>query len=360
MPAIGFIDENTEVDSRVLGGKGAGLASLVAGGVRIPPAFVVTADGYRSAVTPDLRREVAERLAGIPSGASDAVLEARTAELRALILEGTEGHPIASELREACEALRARTGEETLTVAVRSSAIDEDAPDKSFAGEHDTYLWVVGDEEVDRRVRECWASLVTARAVAYRRSGDVTAAATELAMAVVVQQMAPARTAGVFMTLNPVNGDRSKIMIESVWGLGEPLVSGEANPDRFLVDKITGEIVRREISDKPTQAIRDPASGRGVVIAEVESERVASASLEREEIAELVRIARLVERRAGAPQDCEFAVLDGSAPENVRLLQCRPETVWSQKPRRATASGKTAMQAVLATLTQKNAPPPAA
>ncbi len=367
VPAIRFIDEGTDADAGVLGGKGAGLAALAAGGVRIPPAFVVTADGYRAAMGPDLRRAVSERLAAIPAGATGAALETHAAEVRALILEGTEGHPLAGELREACEALRALTGEETLTVAVRSSSIAEDAADQSFAGEHDSYLWVVGAEEVDRRMRECWASLVTARAVAYRRSAgaatdadaDADADGDELAMAVVVQQMAPARAAGVFMTLNPVNGDRSKVMIESVWGLGEPLVSGEANPDRFLVDKITGEVVRREIADKPTQAIRDPASGRGVVIAEVDEERVATPSLEREEIAELVRIARLVERQAGAPQDCEFAVLEGAAPDNVRLLQCRPETVWSQKPRQATAPGRTAMQAVLATLTSKSPSPPA-
>lgn len=360
MGAIRFIDPDTPAEAAALGGKGAGLATLVAGGVRIPPAFVITADGYRAAVGPELRRQVADRLAALPAGGSGAELESHTAEIRALILDGTSGHPLAQELREACETLRARTGEESLAVAVRSSSIAEDAADKSFAGEHDTYLWVVGAEEVDRRVRECWASLVTARAVAYRGAGDAAPDPAELAMAVVVQQMAPARAAGVFMTLNPVNGDRSKVMIESVWGLGEPLLSGEANPDRFLVDKITGEIVRREISDKPTQVVRDPAGGRGVVTVETEPERVAAPSLEPAEIEELVRVARLVERRVGGPQDCEFAVLDGSAPENVRLLQCRPETVWSQKPRRAAAPGKTAMEAVLATLTQKRPPPPAA
>lgn len=357
MRAIFFIEPDTPPEAAVLGGKGAGLASLVAAGVRIPPAFVVTAEGYRTAVGAELRRQVADRLAAIPPSASGADLESHTGAIRSLIVEGTEDHPLAGELRQACETLRQRTGEDSLAVAVRSSSIAEDAADKSFAGEHDTYLWVVGPEEVDRRVRECWASLVTARAVAYRGAEEDAA---ELAMAVVVQQMAPARAAGVFMTLNPVNGDRSKVMIESVWGLGEPLVSGEVDPDRFLVDKVTGEVVRREIAEKATQAVRDPVSGRGIVIGSVDRECVAASSLDRDEIAELVRIARLVERRAGGPQDCEFAVLDGAAPENVRLLQCRPETVWSQKPRRATAPGTTALQAVLATLTQKRPPPPAA
>jgi pyruvate, water dikinase len=171
-------------------------------------------------------------------------------------------------------------------------------------------------------------------------------------MAVVVQQMVAARAAGVFMTLNPLNGDRSKVMVESVWGLGEPLVSGEADPDRFLVDKVTGQTVRTELARKPTQALRDPGSGRGVALVEVEPERREQPSLEPEELDEIVRLARLVERAGGSPQDGEFVVAGEGGPEAVRLVQCRPETVWSGKPRRSlTAGRKSALDAVLATLT---------
>lgn len=352
MSSVIIIGPDTERDVAALGGKGAGLAFLTSSGVRIPPAFVVTAGGYREAVGPELRAEVAARIASIPSDLGQEALEARSAEIRELILTGTEGHALTGEVREAFAALAGRAGDPGLCVAVRSSSIAEDTADKSFAGEHDTYLWVQGAEEVDRRMRECWASLVTARAVAYRAKAGT--GAEDMAMAVVVQQMAPARSAGVLMSLNPVNGDRSKVMIESVWGLGEPLVSGEVTPDRFLVDKITGEIVKREVIDKPTRAVRDPASGRGVAIEDVEAEQREAASLEADEIAELVGVARLVEKEAGGPQDAEFAVVGGEAPESVQLLQCRPETVWSQKPRRAvSAPGRTTMDAVLATLTQK-------
>lgn len=356
---IRFLDGDGDRDVAALGGKGAGLAFLVGAGVRIPPAFVVTADGYREAVGPELRAQVAEALAAIPAGARDEELDEHTARVRALILEGTDGHALTADLRDACAELQRRAGQEELTVAVRSSSVAEDAADKSFAGEHDTYLWVDGAEEVDRRVRECWASLVTSRAVAYRGAGDAPSA-DELAMAVVVQQMALARAAGVLMTLNPVNGDRSKVMIESVWGLGEPLVSGEATPDRFLVDKITGEVLKREHADKPTAAVRDPQTGRGVVLAPVPDERRERPSLANAEIDELVRVARLVERAAGAPQDAEFAVLEGDAPENVRLLQCRPETVWSRRPPKPIATAGGAMAAVLATLTTTKGAPPAA
>ncbi len=351
MSLIRFVGADTERDVAQLGGKGAGLAFLASADVRIPPAFVVTADAYRKAVGEQLRREVAQRLAAIPADLGAAELEARSAEVRALLLDGSEGHPLTADVHAAYERLRELTGEDDLCVAVRSSSIAEDAADRSFAGEHDTYLWVRGAEQVDRRLRECWASLVTARAVAYR-SSEPSAQDEEMAMAVVVQQMAPARSAGVLMTLNPANGDRSKVMIESVWGLGEPLVSGEATPDRFLVDKITGEIVRREIVEKPTEAVRDPATGHGIVVADVPAQRREQPSLSGDEVAELLRVARTLERLAGGPQDAEFAVVAGEAPENVLLLQCRPETVWSQKPQQATAPAQTALAAVLATLTQ--------
>lgn len=354
--SVVFVGPDCVPDSDALGGKGAGLARLAACGAPVPPAFVVTAEGYRRALAADVRAEIEQRIAAIPPELAGQPLEDAADAIRRRILEATEGHPLTDEVARAHRELADRTGDGELAVAVRSSSVAEDAADRSFAGEHDTYLWVRGAEEVDRRLRECWASLVTARAVAYRRDAARSAGGTEqaepLAMAVVVQQMVPARSAGVLMTLNPVNGDRSKVMIESVWGLGEPLVSGAVTPDRFLVDKITGEIVRREIAEKGTEAVRDPATGRGIVLAEVDETRRTRPSLTDEEIAELVRLGRLVERDAGGPQDAEFAVVDGSPPGNVRLLQARPETVWAARGGRSVTGGGSALDAVLATLTR--------
>jgi pyruvate,water dikinase len=349
-PPIVWVGPDVAPDAVALGGKGAGLARLAACGMPVPPAFVVTADGYRRAVPAEAREEVARRLAAIPAGLPPEELEEAAAAVRAVLLAATDGHALTREVRAAHAELARRAGDPDLAVAVRSSSVAEDAADRSFAGEHDTYLWVSGAEEVDRRLRDCWASLVTARAVAYREHGG--GGAPDVAMAVVVQQMAPARSAGVLMTLNPVNGDRSKVMIESVWGLGEPLVSGAVTPDRFLVDKVTGEILRREIAEKRTAAIRDPSTGRGVAVVEVEEGRRAQPSLSDPEIAELVRLGRAVEKAAGTPQDGEFAVLDGQPPGNVRLLQARPETVWAIRRGRPLTQGGSALDAVLATLTK--------
>ena len=147
-------------------------------------------------------------------------------------------------MRELC----ARCGDGDVPVAVRSSATCEDQPDASFAGEHDTYLWVRGGDAVCRHVLRCWASLFTDRGIAYRIERGYGRAS--VAMSVGVQQMVAPRAAGVAFTLNPLNGDRSQIAIDASWGFGEAVVSGEVTPDNFLVDKVMGTITRRTISAK--------------------------------------------------------------------------------------------------------------
>ena len=159
-------------------------------------------------------------------------------------------------------------------------------------------------------------------------------------MAVVVQRMVAARAAGVFMTLNPANGDRATFVCEAVWGLGEPLVSGAVTPDRFAVNKISGEVVRREIAHKPTRLgrARDRARPRRRARPSPASPTTSWPSC--------CASAGPSRPRRAAPQDGEFAVDD----DGVHLLQARPETVWSQRPR-TVARGRTALEAVLATLT---------
>jgi pyruvate,water dikinase len=266
------------------------------------------------------------------------------------VVAATTEHPVHEELARAYARLSETAGEREAPVAVRSSALGEDATDRSFAGEHDTYLWVRGAEELDARLRDCWASLFTARAIAYRARAERPA---DLAMAVCVQVMVDARAAGVFMTLDPSNGDRSVIVVESVWGLGEPLASGEATPDRFVIDKVAGAIVRRDVASKPRELVRHP-SGRGTALADVPAARRDEPSLLDGELAELARMARAVEKEAGAPQDGEFAVAAGEPPDNVHILQCRPETVWSRRAPRPIAGRRTALESVVSTLTKEH------
>lgn len=350
MSVIRWIGPDEPPDPTQLGGKGAGLARLAAAGLRAPPAFVITVDGYREAVGRRLAAELERAAATIPADAPSAELERAAATVRARVVEATAHHPLREDLADAYARLSERVGETAAPVAVRSSAVGEDAAGRSFAGEYDTQLWVRGADDVDACVRACWASLYTARAVAYRARGEP---AGEVAMAVCVQQMVDARSAGVFMTLDPANGDRSTVVVESVWGLGGPLVGGEATPDRFVIDKVTGDIVRREVVSKPDELGRH-SSGRGTERRPVPTPRCDDPSLSDAELGELARMAKRVEEHAGAPQDGEFAVAAGEPPENVHILQCRPETVWSRRAQRPLAGRRSALESVVSTLTKES------
>lgn len=304
------------------GGKGRALDELHRLGARVPPAFVLTAEAYRDAVSGGLGEEIASRVAAV--GTDVDALEEVSSEVRRLVFDGTAGHPADAELRAAYRELGADAA-----VAVRSSSVAEDSAERSFAGEHDTYLWVSGEDAVSEAVRRCWASLFTARAISYRGGTG------EDAMAVVVQRMVDATASGVFMTLNPANGDRSKIVVESVWGLGEPLVSGQVNPDRFMIDKVTREILDRAVADKPTRAVRDPDTGQGIAVVPVAEPNRNRPSLTDEQLDELIELARKIERHAGCPQDGEIALDD----TQLYLLQSRPETAWSSRPAQSVTGG---------------------
>ncbi len=215
---------------------------------------------------------------------------------------------------------------------MRSSATTEDAADASFAGLQDTYLWVTEADALLHKIRSCWASLYSSESLSYRRRRAI--AESTVAMAVVVQTMVDARTAGVMFTRSPISGDRSVIAIEGAWGLGSALVSGEVTPDRWVVGKITGEISVRDISDK---AIRHARSAKGgVEELPVEESLRREPCLSDEELQSLRAIGRQIERHYGRPQDIEWAI-DRHTRE-ILLLQSRPETVWSNKDHQTTAA----------------------
>jgi pyruvate, water dikinase len=332
---IAWLDSPDVPHVGLVGGKGRSLHAMTKLGLTVPEAFIVTTSAYRAALPAPLAREIDRRITAIGGDTDVAAVDEKAREVRELLYAETAQHSIDSEIREAYFRLAQRLGLDQPPVAVRSSSAAEDSAEHSFAGEHDSYLWVIGSDEVSDAVRRCWASLFTARAIAYRARNGLST--SEDAMAVVVQHMVDARAAGVFMTLNPVNGDRSKIVVESVWGLGEPLVSGTATPDRFIVDKVTREVLEQSVATKTHRAARNPQTGRGIALSEVAPADHEAPSLSRAELDLLIDIARTVESRAGCPQDGEFAV----HADQIYLLQSRPETVWSSKPRpRAGAPAK--------------------
>jgi pyruvate, water dikinase len=323
-------------DRAAAGGKGASLGELCQLGVRVPDGFVVTVGAFERvlrALDPGgaIRREI-----GRLSADDAAAIASATARVRDRIAAA----PLPGDVRDQIAArYRALGGDQgpgagegvpvPVAVAVRSSATGEDDAETSFAGLQDTYLWVHGADAVTGHVSRCWASLYNAEAVGYRRRLKLSE--QDLAMAVVVQRMVEPRCAGVMFTCSPATGDRSVIAVEGCWGLGSALVGGEVTPDSFMISKVTGEIVRRQVAVKLRMHRAGPG-GAGVVAADVPGPRQEAACLGDAELAALARLGRRVEDHYGAPQDIEWAITDGaSLEESVILLQSRPETVWSRR-----------------------------
>jgi len=324
-----WFENYQSADTPVLGGKNASLGTLLAAGLPVPPGFAVSADCYRKALADGGLTGQLDALIAAVDPHDPGSVSAAGQRARALIGSLVLSRDLADGIRAAYAELCSRCGDDDLPVAVRSSATCEDQPDASFAGEHDTYLWVRGADAVAAHVLRCWASLFTDRGIAYRLERGYGRAS--VAMSVGVQQMVRPRTAGVAFTLNPLDGDRSQIAIDASWGFGEAVVSGEVTPDNFLVDKVMGTISKRTISAK-TLEYRLTAQDT-VTAVEIEAERVSVPCLTDDEIAAVARLARRAEKHYRCPQDVEWAIEETSG--DVLLLQSRPETVWSRRARPA-------------------------
>lgn len=305
-----------------VGGKGGSLGELQRTGIAVPPGFVVRTGAFeRFLEVLEQEAPVRTRVESLDPG-DLAAITACSRDLRARVEAATLPRDLQDEIAAAHAAL---CGATAVPVAVRSSATTEDAVDASFAGLQDTYLWVTGAAETLRRVCSCWASLYSVESISYRRERRFPESG--VAMGVVVQKMVDARSSGVMFTRSPTTGDRSVVTIEAAWGLGSAVVGGEVTPDRWVVNKITGEISTRDISPKSIQHVPTPAGGVEAVPVAEELQRAASMS--DAELQALRAIARQVERHYGRPQDIEWAVERQNG--EILLLQSRPETVWSAK-----------------------------
>jgi pyruvate,water dikinase len=327
-----------------VGGKCAGLGELIRAGVAVPAGFAVTTNAHRAFLAQGgLGERIPALLRRIDFDDVHSVEEG-SAAIRALV-ESTElPEPVAAAIAASYEELGAGP------VAVRSSAVAEDQAAASFAGQLETYLWIEGVDEVARHTRRAWSGLFTPAALTYRHRMRLEAD-VEL-MCVGVQQMVEPRAAGVMFTLNPLTGDPSKVVIEASWGLGESVVSGEVDPDRFLVDKVTGDILERTIATKRLEHRFDPESRRVRALA-VPAERADQPCLSDTEVSELAAKGKHIERFHGSARDIEWALVDGSDTGEgaIRILQSRSETVWSRRSREPVFERKdSAVEYVLAEL----------
>ena len=307
----------------VVGGKAANLGELTRAGLPVPPGFCVTTAAYETVAGGDDLRRILDDLAETRPEDTQ-----RLAELAADAREELLGAPVPPNVIEAIgEAYRALGN--SAPVAVRSSATAEDLPSASFAGQQDTYLNVVGEEPLLEAVRRCWASLWTDRAVSYRAANGIDPGDVRLAVA--VQRMVGAEVAGVLFTANPLTGKRRQAVIDASPGLGEAVVSGAVNPDHFVVNTATGEIVERSLGDKRVAVLATAGGGTR----RVELEEDGEASLTDTQIRALAKLGARVEAHYGEPQDTEWAI-DGDG--KIWLLQARPITTLFPLPAGAPAT----------------------
>ncbi len=308
-----WFNEICRNDVSLVGGKGANLGDMAQAHLPIPPGFVICASAYQQMTQSNgLAARLAELTANLETNKSAQfeVIEQRAGQL-------FEQLPINDDLYRAIVEAYHRLGSHP-PVAVRSSATAEDLAGASFAGQQDTYLNVIGDDEVVRAVYRCWASLYTSRAIFYRWQKGFDS--SQVLMAVVVQKMVNSEKSGVLFTVDPVLGNHYQMVIEAVWGLGEGIVSGMITPDHYKVDRETHEIVYEFIPDKLQMIAKD--TNGGVVTLPVPAERVSVPILTADERRQLVDLGNRVEQHFGCPQDVEWAIENGQ----IYLLQSRPIT----------------------------------
>ena len=308
-----------------LGGKGKSLAAMANAGFNVPGGFLVATSAYRRFVSDNgLQRRIIEL-------ARPAVVESRVSfdeasqNVQALFEAGDLARDVAVEVTRAYRALG-----DALPVAVRSSANAEDLPDLSFAGQQETYLNVRGEDEIIAAVRACWASLWTARAISYRHENGIDQ--NGVAMAVVVQAMVPSAVSGILFTANPATGERSEMVINASFGLGEAVVSGEVTPDTYIVDRTTGRPKETVIGPKEQMTVS--AGAQGTRMEEVSASERDRACLTDDMLKELAETANaILELYDGVPQDIEWAF---SADGSLSLLQSRPITNLPVQPIKVT------------------------
>ena len=292
------------------GGKGTNLARLAAAGFPVPGGFLATTPAYRAFVAANgLAAVIEAALAAIDFG-DPAALEQASQRIRAAFEKSVMAPAFVAAVAAAYVALGSPP------VAVRSSATAEDLPDLSFAGQQDTYLNIQGLDMLQQAIVRCWSSLWTARAIGYRARNDIPQA--EVALAVVVQEMVASEASGVLFTANPLTGKRTETVIDATLGLGEALVSGQVEPDHYVIDSASTTILRKTLGAKAT-VITGKAGGGTLTTT---THNAAVQAIPDPVIVELAHLGQRVAASFGSPQDIEWAWADGK----LSLLQSRPIT----------------------------------
>ncbi len=314
-----------------VGGKNASLGEMINAGLPVPPGFAVTAFSYELFLQEtNLAEKIYNVINEVITDKNDPKqYDVASKKIRELIEKTPVPKQIETAIRAAYKEMNKRMNLKETFVAVRSSATAEDLPDASFAGQQETFLNIRGEKDLLDKVVKCWSSLFTPRAIFYRNEKGF--AHEKVFISVGVQKMVNSRAAGVMFTINPTTGETDEIMIEGNFGLGETVVSGAVNPDNFIIDKKSVKIKERRTAKKTVMYVRDPKTGSTIHL-DVPADKQKVPCVSDEEVLKLAELAKRIERHYGKAMDIEWAIdQDLPFPQNMFIVQARPETVWSSK-----------------------------
>jgi pyruvate,water dikinase len=322
----------------IVGKKCANLGEMRRAGIPVPPGFAISLNAYEKFMTETgATDEIIEHLktfsADPDNPANIPEYDDAAKKIRGIVESKKMPDPMTSIIAQHYDELCQKVGKTDVSVAVRSAGT------ASHPGQYETFLHVVGMSKVIKNIIKVWSSTFNARSLIARARMGLSLHSDPIGIAVL--QMVNTKAAGVMFTLNPLNGDPSKISIGGNWGLGEAVVSGEVTNDQWLIDKVTLEIIERRVATKTSECQFDPENGE-IVYKDIPSERQSEPCLSDEEMLELVRQSKRIEKYFGVPQDIEWAIdQDLPFPKNVLFVQARPETIWSKKETKSVLETKT-------------------
>jgi pyruvate,water dikinase len=337
-----WYDDMEGKDYTLVGKKNANLGEMIKAGIPVAHGFAITIYANdKFLIDTQIKAELEKRLQELGQVTYESAKEASRTAIG--LIEGAQipaeiQDDVLSNYGKLCE----RSASKECPVAVRSSGAI------SMPGQMETYLNIRGEQDLLDYIRKCWASAYNVEAIMYRMNKGMPFLFN---IGVGIPKMVNSRVSGIIFTINPVNGDPSKISIDASYGLGEAVVSGLVTPDTYLIDKITLETIKTTVGSKETQCIYRPG-GSDCLQAPVPEEIRGRACLSAEEAKELARIGKLIESYYGQAYDIEFGIdADFPFPENIVILQVRPESVWSKKEVAAkTEKKKDPMERILAQL----------
>ncbi|PMD69812.1 phosphoenolpyruvate synthase [Companilactobacillus nuruki] len=322
-----WFNELHRKDVNLVGGKSSSLGEMTSSmDVPVPYGFATTAHAYRYFMEETgLNKKVNQLLEDMNDYEDSDELHKTCETIRNLIVDAQMPSDLTNDIEKAYADLAEKMGQEDPFVAIRSSATAEDLPNASFAGQQESYLNIKGAADVVNRVQQCYSSLFTDRATYYRHKQGFPH--EKVALSAAVQMMVFSKASGIMFSVNVADGDESKIVIDSIYGLGEYIVLGKVTPNHFIVDKQSMKIVERNVVKQTVELMRVPNGGtiEQAVPQELQDKQV----LTDDQVIELAGYAKEIERHYGCYMDMEFA-LDTNT-DRLWIVQARPETVWSQK-----------------------------